>query len=79
MERDRSSTQPSSTQPSSPGESEMERLASRQDPGLLAETWEFLRQESKWWLIPIVVVLLVLGVLAFLSTSALAPFIYPIF
>jgi hypothetical protein len=40
----------------------------------------FLRQNKKWWLLPIVTVLLMLGALmVFASGSALAPFIYTIF
>jgi hypothetical protein len=40
----------------------------------------FLRQEKKWWLIPFVVILLLLGLfLAFAPTSPLAPFIYSLF
>jgi hypothetical protein len=47
--------------------------------GLLAEFWDFLKHEKKWWLTPIIVVLLLLGVLIFLSGTVAAPFIYPIF
>ncbi len=65
--------------PEVPELSEMEKLANQTEPGLIAEFWEFLRHEGKWWLIPIVLVLLALGVLAFLSTTGLAPFIYPVF
>jgi hypothetical protein len=40
----------------------------------------FLRQEKKWWLIPFVVVLLLLGIfLVFSASSPLAPFLYPFF
>ena len=40
----------------------------------------FIRQEKKWWLIPFVVILLLLGLfLAFAPTSPLAPFIYSLF
>jgi Family of unknown function (DUF5989) len=70
---------PSTPEPQKPELSEMERLADQKDPGIIAEFWEFLRQEGKWWLIPIVIVLLLLGLLAFLSTTGLAPFIYPVF
>ena len=49
--------------------SEIEKLAAQPDPGIIAEFWEFLAQEGKWWLIPILIVLLLLGVLAFLSTT----------
>ena len=43
------------------------------------EFGEFLMESKKWWLIPILVVLLLVGVLVFLSSSVVAPFIYPIF
>ncbi len=40
----------------------------------------FLRQEKKWWLLPLVLILLVLGVLlVFSAASPLAPFLYPLF
>lgn len=47
---------------------------------ILHEFWSFLRARKKWWIAPIVVVLLLLGVLLVLSEgSALAPFIYSLF
>ena len=47
---------------------------------LLREIWEFLRERKKFWLLPIIIVLLLFGVLMiFASTSALAPFIYTVF
>lgn len=47
---------------------------------ILKEFWEFLRANKKWWLAPIVIVLVLLGLLIFLSQgSALAPFIYTLF
>jgi Family of unknown function (DUF5989) len=48
-------------------------------PSLASEYWGFLRQTAKWWLIPIVVVTLVLGLLVLLSTTGAAPFIYTLF
>ena len=46
----------------------------------LKEFWEFLRERKKYWLIPILIVLLVFGGLIILSQgSAVAPFIYTIF
>ena len=51
-------------------------LADEEDPGLIAEFWDFLIHNKKWWLTPIVLVLLAMGVLVFLSGSAAAPFIY---
>ena len=48
--------------------------------GILKEFWEFLRERRKWWLLPIVAFLLVLGSLLVLSQgSVVAPFIYTIF
>ena len=47
---------------------------------LAREIWVYLRVRKKWWLIPLLVtMLLVGGLLAFAKGSALAPFIYTIF
>lgn len=62
--------------------SEFERAAAREGEatvGFLAETWAFLKENKKWWLLPIVVVLVLFGVLVLLSGSAVAPFIYTLF
>ena len=48
--------------------------------GLLAELWAFMKVRKKWWLLPLIVVLLAVGsLLVFAQGSALAPFIYTIF
>ena len=47
--------------------------------GMAAEFWHFLKHSKKWWLAPIVVVLLLFGALMVLSGSAAAPFIYTLF
>ena len=47
---------------------------------ILAEFWDFLMVRKKWWLAPIVIVLVLLGALIVLfEGSAVAPFIYTIF
>jgi hypothetical protein len=47
---------------------------------VLAEVWQFLRQEKKYWLLPIIVVFVLLGLLTiFAQSSAVAPFIYTLF
>ncbi len=47
---------------------------------LIREFWEFMRVRKKWWLGPIVLILLLLGAFIILTEgSALAPFIYAIF
>lgn len=48
--------------------------------GILKEFWDFLRVRKKWWLTPIVLVLLLLGTLIVLTQgTAVAPFIYTLF
>jgi hypothetical protein len=48
--------------------------------GFLAELWAFLRVRKKFWLVPIVVMMVIFGGLVVLSQgSAVAPFIYTIF
>jgi hypothetical protein len=60
--------------------SEFERAtAGNRDVGIVQEFWQFLRHNKKWWLAPIVVVVLLLGTLIALSGSAAAPFIYTLF
>lgn len=47
---------------------------------LAGEIWLFLRQNKKFWLLPIIIILVLMGVLLiFAQSSALAPFIYTIF
>ena len=47
---------------------------------IIAEYLAFLKENKKWWLMPIVISLLLLGLLIVLTKgSALAPFIYTIF
>ena len=58
---------------------DFEEAAGTKEPGLIAELWAFLSQTKKWWMAPILVVLLLLGMLVMLSGSAMAPFIYTLF
>jgi hypothetical protein len=47
---------------------------------LLKDLWGFMRARKKFWLAPLIVMLLLLGVLIVLSQgSAVAPFIYTLF
>jgi hypothetical protein len=47
---------------------------------LPAELWAFMRVRKKWWLLPVILVMLLVGtLLVFAQGSALAPFIYTIF
>lgn len=49
------------------------------DGNLFGELWLFLRDNKKWWLLPILTVLLLFGLLVLLSGSGAAPFIYTLF
>lgn len=47
---------------------------------ILREIWRFVRVRKKWWLAPIILLLLTLGLILILAEgSALAPFIYSLF
>ena len=48
--------------------------------GFIKEFWEFLRVRKKYWLLPILIVLVIFGGLIILSQgSVVAPFVYTIF
>ena len=54
--------------------------AEHKPAGLAREFWDFLCHNKKWWLIPILAALLLVGVFVVLvSGSSLAPFIYTLF
>ena len=56
-----------------------EAARARRRGSIGGELWHFLRRTRKWWLVPILLVLLTFGVLVFLSSTAAAPFIYTLF
>lgn len=48
--------------------------------GVGKEFWQFLKERKKWWLLPIIIFLVLLGSLIILSSgSAVAPFVYTLF
>ena len=59
--------------------SEFEQLGDGQQMSLPAEFWLFIKEEKKWWLTPIIVVLLGVGALVALTSTGAAPFIYTLF
>jgi Family of unknown function (DUF5989) len=63
----------------SPAGDDFETAAKQAQTTLLGEFWAFLNQNKKWWLLPILAVVLVLGALILLSGTALAPFIYTLY
>ena len=46
---------------------------------IFLEFWEFLKVRKKWWLAPIVILLILLGIFALTSTSSPLGFIYTLF
>lgn len=58
---------------------QFEKAAEEQQVGALREFFDFLSENKKWWLLPIVAVLLAFGAFALLANTAAAPFIYTLF
>jgi hypothetical protein len=58
---------------------DFEAEAAKRRLPLLAELWEFMRHNKRWWLTPIILVLIVVGLLVALGGSGAAPFLYPLF
>ena len=56
-----------------------QQLGQAEQLPFLVELWQFLRDNKKWWLGPIVLVLLLLGGLIALSGTVAAPFVYTLF
>lgn len=58
---------------------EFEKAAQRKEGNLLAEFIGFLKQNKKFWLLPLILVMLGLAALLILTSTAAAPFIYTLF
>jgi hypothetical protein len=59
---------------------EFEKAAQESDKqGIVREFFGFLSANKKWWLLPVVICLLILGLLVFLSGTGFAPFVYSLF
>ena len=59
--------------------SEFETAAGQSGGGFLSELWAFLKSNKKWWMLPLIIILVLFGGLRMLSGTALAPFIYTLF
>ena len=60
--------------------SEFKRLATRESKGgFLRDCWHLARRTQKYWLVPLLLLLVVLGALSLLAGTAAAPFIYTLF
>ena len=58
---------------------EFAKEAEQAPTGLLREFLYFVRHNKKWWLIPIILVLLFAGILVVFGSTVAAPFIYALF
>ena len=48
--------------------------------GIVRELWEFLKVNKKWWLLPIIILLVLVGALIIVGqSSVISPFIYTLF
>ncbi|HEX9047355.1 MAG TPA: DUF5989 family protein [Verrucomicrobiae bacterium] len=56
-----------------------EAASRAEQPGFVREVFQMLRHNKKYWLIPVILILLALGALVLLSGTAVAPFIYTLF
>lgn len=61
------------------GADEFARQSELPSASLVTQFWEFLRHSKKWWITPIVIVVLLVGIIVVLGSTAAAPFIYTIF
>lgn len=59
--------------------SQFARAAQQGQQGFLGELWQFVTQNKKWWLTPIIIILVAFGLLIALGGTAAAPFIYTLF
>jgi hypothetical protein len=55
------------------------QAAEKPSPGLAREFFAFLRENRKFWLLPLLAALFLLGLLVLLGGTAAAPFIYTLF
>jgi hypothetical protein len=58
---------------------DVERLAAGHSSGLVGDFIYFLKNNKKWWLIPLILILVLVGVLVIVGSTAAAPFIYTLF
>ncbi|MEI8341465.1 MAG: DUF5989 family protein [Verrucomicrobiota bacterium] len=59
--------------------SKFEQAGAGKQAGLMGEFFAMLKQNKKYWLLPIILILLLFGLLIVLGASSAAPFIYTLF
>lgn len=58
---------------------EFARLSEQPGPGLLQEIAGLILHNKKWWLVPLILALMLVGAIIFLGSTPAAPFIYTLF
>ena len=58
---------------------EFENAAQKKQGNLISEFLGFLKENRKFWLLPLIIIMLLLTALLILSSTAAAPFIYTLF
>lgn len=56
---------------------EFEKAADERRISLAAEFWIFLKENKKWWLLPILLVFGLIAAFAMMLSTGIAPFLYP--
>lgn len=54
-------------------------MAKRRRTGIVREFWAFLKDNKKWWLTPIILVILLLMGIVILNATGVVPFMYTLF
>ena len=58
---------------------QFEQAGRQARPGIVREFWDFLKHNKKWWLLPILLILLVIGLLVVLAGSGAGAWMYTVF
>ena len=58
---------------------DLREISESRSTGLFGELWGFMSHNKKWWLTPIVLMMLLLGALILVGGTGAAPFIYTLF
>jgi Family of unknown function (DUF5989) len=58
---------------------DLKSYANQKRVGLVSELWGFLKHNKKWWLLPLLTILIAFGALIVLSGTTAGPFIYSLF
>ena len=72
-------TQHDSNQPSDNHSDDFIKQAEEAPAGFIAEFWDFLIHNKRWWLTPIILVMLLVGALLVLQSTAVGGFLYTVF